>query len=402
MAFYDGVGKLGDKNLVPEFGTFAPAREETLQQADASMMPYLFRNMNEVVGHRTIQVRHGDNLRPLPNRDGVRFDDALLEHVQAEMARWGVVGLLAVQSGEVVFESYRCGNTDQSRSVVHSVTKSVTSTLIAGAIREGLVDIEAKLSTYLPELAGADFGDSTIRSMLNMSSGVNQPETDPDASPLDQRRKVYRDTRPEAVTEWLATHQRYAEPGAAYEYVDYNFYLLSEVLRRVYDRPYEELLVERIWIPAGMQHDAYIRTTHAGKVDGHGGLSMTLRDMARLGLFVMDSFHGTGGPLVPDGWFQGILDASASTGGVRSPGSIPMAPPFGYELGWWPHPGVPGEGGNAAPVRCFSAQGVFGQTIFVFPERDAVLVSHAASMMHDGAAYDAILRIGDALLRAAE
>lgn len=395
---YDQVGKLGDKNLVPEFGTFVLAEESTTSETPPEMRPFLNRHLDEVQNNRTVQVRHGAELRELPVRSTQSVDAAVNDEVDAAMRTWGMVGFIAIIDGEIVHETYRCGNTVDSKSVVHSITKSVTSTLVAGAIAEGHLELDEVISTYIPELAGTAYGESTLRSIMNMSAGTCDPNEASFSDALAQRRKAYRDTRHEAVVEWLSQYKRHAAPGEVYEYVDYNFYLQSEILRRTYKIPYEQLLSERIWAPAGMQHDGYIRTTHAGDADGHGGLSMTTRDLARLGLFVLESLQGKGGPLVPEGWFQHILDAAAETEGVRAPGNIPMAPEFGYELGWWPHRRTDNEGVDRL---CFSAQGVFGQTLFVYPDRNAIVVTHAAGMMHDGATYAATQQVADAVLTAA-
>lgn len=417
---YDQVGKLGDKNLVPEFGTFVLAEESQTSEIGPELRPFLNRNLDEVENYRTVQVRHGAGLLELPVISERSADDAVNDQVDAAMREWGMVGFLAVHDGKIVHETYRCGNTADSRSVVHSVTKSFTSTLIAGAIADGHLDLDTKISAYIEQLQGTEYGDCTLRSIMNMSAGMKDPNEANFQDAMQQRRKTYRDTRKEAVIEWLSGYQRYAAPGEVYEYVDYNFYLQSEILRRTYGKTYEQLLAERIWVPAGMQHDGFIRTTHAGDADGHGGLSMTLRDMARFGLFVLQSFSGSPqpnveasgaggagsgdiasaatGPHVPEGWFQHILDAAKSTEGVRAPGNIPMAPEFGYELGWWPHRSID-ESGNER--LCFSAQGVFGQTVFVYPDRNAIVVTQAAGMMHDGATYAATQVVADAVLRAA-
>ncbi len=403
MGLYDNSGKLGDKNLDPEWGTYVLADQKSAVTAGPEIRPFIYRNQNEVAGNLTAQVRHGAGFRELPERPGFALDAETLAEVEASMARWGMVGLLALQGGEVVFEAYRGGNTDQSRSIVHSCTKSVTSTLVATAIAAGLVDLDERVAAYIPELEGCDYGDSTIRSLLNMSSGVNDiviGSDEDESERFSRRTEAYADPEPTAVIEWAKTQTRFAEPGAEFEYYDFNFYLLAETLRRVYGKSYERVLEEQIWVPAGMQHDGIARVTAAGDADGHGGLMTTLRDMGRIGLFVLDSLLGRGGPAVPDGWFRRIAESAAETTGVRAPGRLPMSAGFGYELGWWPHPETSLDG-SLSNVRCITAQGVFGQCILVFPDRDAVVVAQSASMMHDGDTYAATLATAAAILTAA-
>jgi len=402
MGLYDNSGKLGDKNLDPEWGTYVLADQQSAITAGPDIRPFIYRNQHEIAGNFTAQVRHGADYRELPGRADAALDADTLQTVEASMARWGMVGLLALHRGEVVYEAYRGGNTDQSRSIIHSCTKSLTSTLIASAIQAGLVSLDGRVAEYIPELAGSDYGASTIRSLMDMSSGVNDGllGSDEDETERFKRRTgAYSDPEPSAVIEWAKTQTRFAEPSAEFEYYDFNYFLLAETLRRVYGKSYERILEEQIWVPAGMQHDAVARVTAAGDADGHGGLMATLRDMGRIGLFVLDAVQGSGGPRVPEGWFETIAAHGADTEGVRAPGQLPMSAGFGYSLGWWPHPETSLDG-TLTNVRCISAQGVFGQCIFVFPDRDAVVVAQSASMMHDGDCYGGTLATAATILAA--
>ncbi|MGC0239468.1 serine hydrolase domain-containing protein [Arthrobacter sp. SD76] len=253
--------------------------------------------------------------------------DGKTQSIETFMKDFGITSLMVVKDGQVRAERYQYGNQASSKMVVQSVTKSVTSTALGIAIEAGqIASLEDPVINYIPELKGSPYGASSIRNLADMTPGVAVPTTEAPKDPTKTPRRVaYYDSDPAAVINWLKTFEKVAEPGSAFAYSDYNYYLLSLLIERAVGEPIEEYISKNIWEPAGMQYDAYMRTTHAGQVDGHGGMSMTLGDMARFGAFAMDSVKGTGGPHVSPAWFRDISLASTSTG-VRAPGAIDLFP----------------------------------------------------------------------------
>ena len=99
-----------------------------------------------------------------------------------------------------------------------------------------------------------------------------------------------------------------------------------------------------------MEADAYWTLTEPGGGEFGGCcISATLRDYGRLGLFAM----GGGEGVLPEGWMQ------------QSTTPSPANPNYGYL--WW----LPDHGG-------YAASGIFGQRIYVHPERGIVIAQHAA------------------------
>src|SRR5829696_3397399 len=73
----------------------------------------------------------------------------------------------------ILFEHYQYGRTDRHRFVSQSMAKTVTAMLIGIAVAEGkIASIEDRVERYVPGLAGTEYGGTTLRSLLTMSSGV--------------------------------------------------------------------------------------------------------------------------------------------------------------------------------------------------------------------------------------
>ncbi|MEA3245764.1 MAG: serine hydrolase domain-containing protein, partial [Gemmatimonadota bacterium] len=84
-----------------------------------------------------------------------------------------VTGLLALHNGRIVLERYARGNTEHTRWMSMSVAKSVTSTLIGAAVRQGRIgSINDQVVQYVPVLKGSAYDGATVRDVLMMSSGV--------------------------------------------------------------------------------------------------------------------------------------------------------------------------------------------------------------------------------------
>ena len=90
--------------------------------------------------------------------------------------------MLVIKDGKIVYETYQRGNTEKTRWMSMSMAKSITSTLAAVAIKDGLIKgLDAQVVDYVPKLKGSAYDGVTLRNVLMMSSGVkwNETYTDP-------------------------------------------------------------------------------------------------------------------------------------------------------------------------------------------------------------------------------
>ncbi len=128
-------------------------------------------------------VKHGVHVRPLPKHakqlanfqfksDGKTYD--LIDF----MALDRVTGLLVLKDGEIAYEDYELGNTENTRWMSMSIAKTITSTLIGAAIHDGFIkSIDDPVTAYVPALAGSAYAGVSIRNLLMMASGVKWDET---------------------------------------------------------------------------------------------------------------------------------------------------------------------------------------------------------------------------------
>lgn len=264
---------------------------------------------------------------------------------------------------------------------MQSVTKSVISTAVAAALHEGAIrSLDQQIIAYIPELIGSAYDGVTLQQLLDMTSGIDREDVYDGSSPRINAGYTAQDsTDPQAITAYLRSLPRMAPPDTRFAYDSFNPFVLGEVLRRATGMPVASFISQQIWVPAGMEEDAYLSTTALGKEKSNGGLSATLRDMARFGLFALDGGKANGRQIVPSDWFpamaQGVIDPSSP----RYPGNIEGRDGAGYMNLWWLPPrgtGVYEIGDDGG----FYGLGAFGQQLYVVPGQALVIVIQSADL----------------------
>lgn len=274
-----------------------------------------------------------------------------------------VAGVLIAHEGRVVLEHYDLGAGPDTLWPSMSVAKSVSTTLVGMAIRDGLISsLDDMLEQYLPELKGGAYQGVSVRNLLQMTSGVGWNETYTDPS-SDRRRMLALQSagRPGAILDLMTNLPRVAEPGAVWNYSTGETCVMGYLLRAALGRPLSEYLSEKLWKPLGMEHEAHWWLDAVDGTETAGmGLNATLRDFARFGLFVLNGGCIDGKSLLPDGWFAEAGRPRTLSGGDR----------LDYGYMWWPTPDRDGGFSDGA----FSARGIFGQRIYLNPARKTMIV----------------------------
>jgi len=321
-----------------------------------------FRNIDRLFPTRT--VRRGANVSQIPVHL-LPMDDFVFETDEKRYDLFDVLslnrvsGLLIIQDGAIRFEKYLLGNNEATRWMSMSVVKSMTGVLVGAAIKDGLiVSIDDPIIRYLPRFAGTAYDGVTVRQLLMMASGVAWSETYTD--PASDRRRMLEAQiaqQPDAILDLMAALPRAAEPGTRWNYSTGETHIVGALVQAVTGRPVADYLSEKLWAPLGMESDATWWLDSPGGLEvASSGLSVTLRDYARFGLFLLNGGVIGDQHVLPEGWME-----QASTPKIIGGEKID----YGYLL--WPLHG-----------RSFAAIGIFGQFVFVDPDRKLVVAMWSA------------------------
>ncbi len=282
------------------------------------------------------------------------------------LAHQRVTGLLVIKDGQIFAERYQYDRKDTDRFISHSMAKSITSLAIGIALAEKkIASLDDTVAKYEPKLAGSPYGETTIRNILRMSSGVPFDESYNGKDDLTRFVMTRRSQGSIAALRELTTRE--VEQGTRFHYASSETVDLVMVLLAVTGMPLTDYLTPRLWQPIGAEADATWSKAADGTVAGMGSFNAILRDYGRLGVLLANDGVAGGKQIVPKDY---LLDA---TDWHRQPEAFrpyKATPYFGYGYQFWLFPGE---------KRRFALLGVYGQSIFVDPELKLVLVLTAAA-----------------------
>lgn len=327
-----------------------------------------FRNIDRLFPTRT--VKRGKQVYPLPASDRILENFSFVSNGKSYdlydyLSLNRVAGIIVVKDGEVIFEEYMLGNDAQTRWMSMSVVKSITATLIGMAIRDGAIEtIDDPVSRYVTELQGSVYEGVTVRHLLQMSSGVDWNETY--TNPRSDRRSMLEAQiaqEPGGILEIMANLDRAAEPGTRWNYSTGETQVAGALVAAATGKNAADYLSEKLWSVFGMEADAnWWLESPEGLEIGGSGLSATLRDYARFGLFLLNGGVIQGRETLPEGWIEAASQKQWINGELVD---------YGYML--WPL-----DGG------AYAAIGIFGQFVVVFPEQNMVVAMWGAQSKPEG------------------
>ncbi len=280
-------------------------------------------------------------------------------------------GLLIARDDTILFEHYRYGRTDQDRLLSQSMAKTVTSMLLGIAVSEGAIrSIDDPAANYVPELAGTEYGNTPIRALLHMSSGVAFTEVYNGADD-SARMGTMLFTRNVAPTVAVAMfNRRQVPPGTRFHYAGSETEVLGLVVSHVVHMSLAAYLQSRIWQPMGAEADARWVIDGSGQETAFCCFNATLRDWARFALVLAHDGAWNGRQIIPRQW---LMDATS----VQAPQFAPYVATayYGYGYQLWLLPGA---------RRQFALLGIHGQVIYVDPVSHLVMVHTAVRLKAAG------------------
>jgi len=325
--------------------------------------------------------------------------------------------IVIIHEGRLIFETYADGFGPETKQVSWSMAKSITSALVGRAVELGLIeDIDYVMPSPFPE--GDPRGEITWRQWLTMTDGLDYLEigstglTDNDVVQMMYGPGRF-DVAQHIVDEFELAH----DPGAVWNYSTAGFHIIGWALsqnslgkeqdydirvmvrRRTDDMPRPQpihplpmkcyslvridsdltdaereilwpkcmaFLRAKEWIFSPLGMDAQPEFDAAGTFLGGSLVWASARDFAKFGYLYLRDGVWEGERLLPEGW----VDFSR-----RDPVSTKTNV---YGAGWWlgadPVPEPAGQAATTPPFDAFSAQGHEGQTIWIVPSKDLVIV----------------------------
>lgn len=283
-----------------------------------------------------------------PEKEGVDSRAILNFLNAAEQSGAEIHGIQVLVHGKVIFEGYYAPYSREIPHIMHSFTKCLTNTAVGLAYSEGLLKLDDPIVKYLPEYADPEnpyLSKATVRNLITMRSG--------------QQRSIGGNEWRPLKTSWLDAYFRVQfdkEPGSAYMYSSGNSYVLSAIVQRLTGKTARDYVWEKVACKIGTTHFDW-QLSPEGICSGGNGASLTVDDMARIGLLYLNKGNWQGQQLLSEAWVElalGLKDLIAPVDGIQ----------YNFH---WEHTG-----------DVWAAKGMFGQTCALVPSLDMVVAFTAA------------------------
>jgi CubicO group peptidase (beta-lactamase class C family) len=291
--------------------------------------------------------------RSSPEKEGMRTVGILRFLEEVKTKGIDMHSLMILRRGKVITEGWWYPYRANYRQIMHSVSKTFTSTAIGFAVSENLLSVDDKVISFFPNDLPAErspyLEELTVKHLLTMSVGQDPAPV----FPLSDKNWVRR---------FLATPIVH-KPGTVFLYSSYASHILSAIIGKVSGQTMFEYLQTRLLEPLNIT-DIQWEVDAEGNNMGGWGMRIRTEDMARLGLFYLQQGRWGGRQLLPKEWIQ-----EASAPHIFQGDSLTLeeeltdnwAQGYGYQI--W-----------RCTNNAYRADGANGQFIIVMPEQEAVVV----------------------------
>jgi CubicO group peptidase (beta-lactamase class C family) len=282
------------------------------------------------------------------------------------LSRNRTTGLLILKGDTILAERYQYDRKPEQRMASYSMAKTIVAMLVGIALSEGKIQsLDDRAERYVAELIGTPYGETPLRHLLTMSSGVRFTETysgSDDVATLARLSLLGESDGGAATVMPFRTRDRPA--GEKFHYSSAETQVLGLVLRAATGKPLAEYLSEKIWQPMGAEADASWIIDKGGYEAAYFGVNATVRDYARLGMLLANDGALDGRQIIPADWVRAATTPPAKQ---FEPGQTNSLYGYGYQT--WILPGK---------ERQFMLRGLRGQAVFVDPKAKLVMVHTAA------------------------
>ncbi len=297
---------------------------------------------------------------------------------QEAMTSTDTDGLAVMHNGQLVHEQYFNHCQQDSGHLIMSCAKSFAGLLAEIFISEGILNEDALVPEYLPELIDTAWCEASVRQVMDMLVAMEFHEDycvaqsdvwkylrsgamAPGPIPKDD---------PQNLFEYLLTVNKQGSHGEKFAYREPNINVLTFILQRITGRDLKDLVSDYIWKNIGADHDATYMLDPSGACTT---AACTLRDFLRFGEFVRTSTDKE--------ILARLINGGSPTHFAKA--NMPAMQGWSYKSQWWVRHK---DNGNAILAR-----GAHGQILYVDPSNELVIARFASSQLSPGYLNDDVL-----------
>ncbi|NIK78931.1 CubicO group peptidase (beta-lactamase class C family) [Paenibacillus castaneae] len=269
---------------------------------------------------------------------------------QIEQSNLAVNSLILLQNGRTLVESYRKPYRKDTKQLLFSLSKSVTSIAVGIAWDNGYLSLDDQVISFFPDKLPESISDHlakmTVHHLLAMNAGHHH--------------NIY--SQVAESTDWVGTFLSLDvehEPGSYYRYSTHSTYMLSAILERATGQKLVDFLMPRLFEPLSISRPTW-ESCPTGITAGGMGLSLSTADIARFGQMLLNKGEFAGHRVVSEAFLERAV--SEQSDNRRDENRIDFAQGYGYQF-------------FLCRDGCFMGNGGFGQLCFVAPKQGIVIAT---------------------------
>jgi CubicO group peptidase (beta-lactamase class C family) len=272
-------------------------------------------------------------------------------------------GVLIIHNDTIIYEKYWGDFSSDRLATVFSVTKSINSLMCGIAVDDGYIhSIDDAVTEYIPELKNKEtmWQRLTIRHLLDMQSGLDFDDTY--YLSLKQLKRVFAIAKlnyGHNVVKQIRGLKFRCEPGTEHRYESISAQILGVVIERASKKRFVDYLSEKVWKPLQMESPALMNIDSKKHRVAHtfGGLTLTMKDLAKIGRLYLNNGMWNGQRIVSEEWIRQSTEYDKTNNG--------------YHFNWY---NVSNYGADATRYPGYYALGICAQVLYVNPYKNLVMV----------------------------
>jgi CubicO group peptidase (beta-lactamase class C family) len=328
----------------------------------------------------TRKVERGATTVPLERAErnlyDVAFRDETGDHVTFEefLGKTRTDAAIVLHNGKIVYQYYDNCMKPETHHLLFSASKSFVGLVAAILVSQGVIDENAPVSAYVPDLAGSAYGNATVRQVMDMRVGVKFLEKyghtgcesdinrylaaagwfDCSSNPLVQ---------PNLYKALQNLKELEGPSGECFRYKSPNTDVLAWVVSNASHKSLSKLVSELIWSKIGAEEDAYYLLDPVKKEVAFGGLNVTPLDFARFGRMMCEMGKCSGQSVVPPKVIEDIMNGGDGCK-VFPNANNPALQDWSYRSQWWT---------THNKNHAYMAMGTYDQYLYIDPEAKLVV-----------------------------
>ncbi len=293
-------------------------------------------------------------------KDTTAFYNLIEKIIKQKFGR--LESILIIKDQKLVLEEYFYGYDRAQLHNIHSCTKSITSLLLGITLeRHDKLNVDQPLYNFFPQYNSiwtADKKKITLEHVLTMTAGFAEDDDSDHPESND-------------VIQNILSRPMESIPGEQFRYDNECTNLLGGIIHTLEGKQADELAEEVLFNKLGISE--YYWEEENGVLHCHSDLDLKSRDMAKIGLLVLNKGYWNGEQIVPEEW----IDISTKPHVAETEFFD-----YGYQwwyrskrnTPWWQNPVLGGKAEN----DMFHARGYGGQYIMIIKDLNMVIVVTAS------------------------